>query len=151
MGQTSAMLTDGTPEELAERLQSLAKRLETSQKANGAVLGELVKQQGYIRKLKGEIRMLHIRLKEANRACEVRSILWQDTSRKNHELQKELQRLKDTTEMLTRIYTAGYERGHHDTVESTYTPIHPDDVATYFYDDVVELVEELSTQPKEDV
>ena len=51
---------------------------------------------------------------------------------------------RDTTlQILTRIYTAGYQRGHDETVESTYLLIHPNDVGTYFSDDVTELMQAL--------
>ena len=54
---------------------------------------------------------------------------------------------RDTTlQILTRIYTAGYQRGHDETVESTYLHIHPDDVGTYFSDDVKELMQEFGNE-----
>ena len=53
---------------------------------------------------------------------------------------------RPTEQILTRIYTAGYERGHHDTVESTYLHIHPEDVGTYFSDDVKELMQEFGNE-----
>jgi hypothetical protein len=72
-------------------------------------------------------------------------VRWEDVK---HVLNQWITDRRPTEQILTRIYTAGYERGHHDTVESTYLHIHPEDVGTYFSDDVKELMQELPAMPE---
>ena len=38
------------------------------------------------------------------------------------------------------MYTCGYKLGHHDTVESNYTDVDREDMETYFYDNVGDIV-----------
>lgn len=54
---------------------------------------------------------------------------------------------KETKELLTRVYTAGYKRGHNDTVEGTYADVLWSERNTYFLDDVQELMDVIGVHP----
>jgi len=47
---------------------------------------------------------------------------------------------RDLIELMTFLYTSGYKAGHHDTVESNYTDVEYEDMNTYFYDNVGDII-----------
>lgn len=51
--------------------------------------------------------------------------------------------------LMTLIYTIGYKRGHHDTVEGAYIDVLPLDQETYFDEDVAELLSEIDGPEEE--
>ena len=46
--------------------------------------------------------------------------------------------------VLVRLYNAGYQAGHHDTVEGGFVDVHPSDSETYHSEEVAEIIAELS-------
>lgn len=63
-------------------------------------------QQSYIRKLKGEIRMLHIRVREANRGARSNIYIAQDLYLDKLKLEKENSLLKDKIDSLVEALKA---------------------------------------------
>lgn len=80
-----------TNDELQERIEKLQ-----------AHIKELVSEQtAYVRKLKGEIRMLHIRVKEANRGVRNAHATYAVISIKNNELRAQVRKMEKQINTLT--------------------------------------------------
>lgn len=52
-----------------------------------------------------------------------------------------------TVEMVTRIFTTAYQKGHEDTVEGYFSPVDRSEYETLFREDVETLIAELNPQP----
>ena len=66
------------------------------------------------------------------------------------ELEREVERLRG---FLVPLFTSGYRKGHHDTVEGGYTDVYQCDSATYFADDVADWIasETAALEPRAEV